>query len=233
MNKWFIINYCHFMGTQSVIRMYKPLPKNHLMKKNMSLMIACILGVGLIRNAVVTFFFVRSLLLAFFQSKSHSYSLKLMISFASPNLTLFLLMCPPVLSNSLLRHFCNSVGSSCLQNQGSVAKVIIIFVDVGEEMGFAELCDTSIVCPTLQNNSYSYLFKNNIIGAGRVSRPFPDSRYKFTEQKCCKFQYFTVFNGTVIWKKWTTTCTSNVYHSVALNFVVSDYNRQCMQSCHV
>lgn len=37
--------------------------------------------------------------------------------------------------------------------------VLSFFVDVGEEMGFAELRDTSIVCSTLQNNSYSYLFK--------------------------------------------------------------------------
>lgn len=209
MSKWFIINYCHFMGTQSMIRMYKPLPKNHLLKKNVSLMIAWLLGAGLISNAVGTFIFVRSLLLAFFQSKSHSYSLKSMIFFALPNLICFLLMCPPVLLNSLLRHFCNSVRSLCLQNQSNVAEGIIIFVNMGEEMGFAELWDTSIVCPTLQNNSYSYL-KNNIIGAGRVSRPFPDNRYKFTEQKCRRYQYLTVFDGTVIWKKWTTTCTSNV-----------------------
>lgn len=31
-----------------------------------------------------------------------------------------------------------------------------------------------------------------------VSRPFPDSRYKVTEQKYHKFQYFTVFSGTDI-----------------------------------
>lgn len=121
-------------------------------------MIACVLGIGLICNAVVAFIFVRSLLLAFLHSKSHSYSLK-SISFASPNLIQFLLMCPPVLSNSLLRHFCNFMRSSCLQNQGNVAECAIFFVDVGEEMGFAELWDTSHVCPTLQNNSYSYLNK--------------------------------------------------------------------------
>lgn len=66
MNKWFIINYCHFMDTQSMIGMYKPLPKNHLTKKNVSLMIAWIVGVGLVSNAVITFIFVRSLFLAFF-----------------------------------------------------------------------------------------------------------------------------------------------------------------------
>lgn len=62
-------------------------------------------------------------------------------------------MCPPVLSNSVLTHFCNSVRSSCLQNQGNVAESTISFVDMGEEIGFAELWDISVVHPTLQNNS--------------------------------------------------------------------------------
>lgn len=149
MNKWFIINYCHFMGTQSMIGMFKPLPKNQLIKKNVFLMIAWLLGVGFISNAGITFVFVRSLL-AFFQSKSQLFP-KSIVFFASPNLIWFLLICPPVLSNFLLRHIWNSVRSSRLQNQGNVAECTIFFVDVRREMGFAELWDTSIVCPVLQN----------------------------------------------------------------------------------
>lgn len=54
-------------------------------------------------------------------------------------------MCPPVLSNSVLTHFCNSVRSLYLQNQGNVAECPIFFVDVGEEMvlqsyGILALC---------------------------------------------------------------------------------------------
>lgn len=148
------------MGTQSMIGMYKPLPKNQLIKKNVFLMIAWILGVGFISNAGITFVFVRSLLLAFFQSKYHGYSLKSVVFFASPYLIWFLLICPTVLSNFLLRHFWNSVRSSCLQNQGNVAECTIFFVDVGGEMGFAELSVQhykTIIRLSFKNNSIGTL----------------------------------------------------------------------------
>lgn len=95
-------------------------------------------------------------------------------------------------------------------------------------MGFAELSVQhykTIIRLSFKNNSIGtlslYLYRliyiiNHYIIIGRfmplmkllllkslhsckvVSRPFPDSRYKVTEQKYCKFQYFTVCNGTVI-----------------------------------